>query len=529
MRNNQFPGRSVTICEHGMVATSQPVAAQVGLDILRRGGNAMDAAIAVSAALCVLEPYSTGIGGDCFVLYHEARSGKLHGLNGSGRAGSKAGVDALRSAGYNSMPQKGIHAVTVPGAIDAWYTASQALGKLEFAELLQGAIQYAENGYALTPVVAKVWQETSATLKNSASAKRIFLKDGEAPKAGDKHRQKDLARTLKLIAQHGRDAFYEGEIAQKVIDFCDQEGGFLTPEDLASHSSNWVNPISTQYRGVELFEIPPSGQGITALMALNILSNENIAAIEHLSPEHIHFLSEAFTLAVAERDRFVSDPAFANLPIEELLSAEFATRQYRRINKQQALPQPVESAFPKHQDTVYLTVVDRDRNACSFINSTFSSWGSGLVAGDTGIILQNRGAGFRMQEGHFNCIEPKKRPLHTIIPAMAYRDKKPWIAFGVMGGHYQAMGQTYVLSNLLDYGMDIQEAIDAPRFQLYEGVLSVEQGIARDKRTALVNFGHDVQETAEPLGGGQGILIDWERGTLQGGSDPRKDGCAVGY
>lgn len=512
-----------------MVATSQPMATQVALQILRDGGNALDAAIAASATLAVVESYSTGIGGDCFILYHEAASGKLHALNGSGRSPAKATVDTIRARGYQAMPDQGILPVTVPGAVDAWHTASKALGNLEFAQLLQPAIHYAEHGYAVSPVIASHWKANEARLLATPEASAAYLVDGAAPVAGTIHRQPDLAASLKLIASAGRSVFYEGSIAAEIVRFSDTHDGLLTLDDFANHRSEWVSPISTSYRGYQVCEVPPNGQGITTLMALNILSQTQVSRHPHLSADHIHLLSESFALAMAERDRFVADPAFNELPLDALLSNGFAAGQYARINPDRANPQPVESALPNHQDTVYLTVIDQDRNACSLINSVYYSWGSGLVAGSTGINLHNRGGGFTLEDGHFNRLEPSKRPLHTIIPAMVYQNDQPVLSFGVMGGQYQAMGQTYVLSNWIDYGLDVQECIDAARFFLYGGQLSVESGIPAASKSQLAKMGHVVVPADTPHGGGQAIFIDWKNGTLHGGSDPRKDGCAAGY
>ena len=547
MRNRQQPGRSPVMATEAMAATSQPMATEAALQILRNGGNAMDAAIAAHAVLTVVEPQSTGIGGDGFILYHEAASGKLHGLNGSGRAAAAASADDLRRRGFETMPQKGIHAVTVPGSIDAWFTASETLGKLGFDAVLQPAIHYAKNGYAVSPIVGYVWDRHESFLAQTPEASAAYLVDGKAPAIGSIHRQPDLARSLKIIAERGRDGFYTGEIADEIIRFSDSHEGTLTHDDLANHQSEWVEPISTDYRGHELFEIPPNGQGLAALIMLNILRQTELAQHTHLGPDHVHLLSEAFSLAIAERDRFVSDMAFNDLPIADLLSDEFAAKQFARIDMDRALPQPRESVFPDNRNTVYLTVVDRDRNACSFINSTYDSFGSGLVAGNTGICLHNRGYGFNLIDGHFNCLEGGKRPMHTIIPAMVYRDGKPVLSFGVMGAHYQAMGQAYVLTNMVDYGMDIQQAIDAARFTLYDRndfknlrnsenitdkdpvLLAVESGMSEATRESLEARGHRVAETEKPHGGGQGIVIDWEAGVLHGGSDPRKDGCAAGY
>jgi len=529
VRNIQLPGRSAVMSSGVMAATSQPMATQVALQIMRDGGNALDAAIAASATLSVLESYSSGIGGDCFILYHEASSGKLHALNGSGRSPAAASVEVMRERGHESMPETGILPVTIPGAIDAWHIANQSLGKLDFSALLQPAINYAENGYVVSPVIAHNWKESVSILAQTPEASAAYLVDGKAPAAGTIHRQPDLARSLRLIAKQGRDVFYRGEISEEIVRFSQSHDGLLSLEDFAGHSSEWVDPISTDYRGYRVCEIPPNGQGVTTLMALNILAQTKVADYEHLNAEHVHFLSEAFTLAMAERDRFICDSAFNQLPIDKMFSDEFAKQQFARIRFDQAMSQPVASALPNHRDTVYLTVVDQERNACSFINSVFHSWGSGLVAGNTGINLQNRGAGFTLEDGHFNQLEPRKRPMHTIIPAMVYQGDNPVLSFGVMGGQYQAMGQVYFLSNWIDYGMDVQESLDAPRFFLYDGELSVETGIPENTRRALEKLGHRLIDASSPHGGGQAIYIDWQNGVLQGGSDPRKDGMAAGY
>jgi len=529
MRNTQLPGRSVVMSTEAMAATSQPMATEVALQVMRDGGNALDAAIAASAVLSVVETYSSGIGGDCFILYHEAASGKLHALNGSGYAPAAATAQTIRDRGFASMPELGILSVTVPGAIDAWSQAAEKLGRLDFARLLQPAIHYAEQGYAVSPIIARSWQANEALLAATPETSAAYLVDGKAPLAGTIHRQPDLARSLRTIAEQGRDGFYQGEIAEEIIRYSDSQNGLLSLDDLDAFRSEWVEPISSNYRGYDVFEIPPNGQGITTLMALNILAQTDVSKLPRLGSDHIHLVSEAFTLAMAERDRFIGDSGFNPLPVEQMLSQEFAQAQYARIDMNRALTQPVESALPNHRDTVYLSVVDKDRNVCSFINSVFYPWGSGLVAGSTGINLQNRGSGFVLEDGHFNQIEPRKRPLNTIIPAMVYREGNPVLGFGVMGGQYQAMGQTYVLSNWIDYGLDIQEAIDAARFFLYDGILQVEDGIPDAARTGLADKGHRVVASDSSWGGSQAIVIDWENGVLQGGSDPRKDGHAAGF
>ncbi len=529
MRDIQYPGRSVVMSTRAMISTSQPMATQAGLEVLKQGGNAMDAAVAACAVLCVTEPQSTGIGGDCFLLVHEAKSGKLYGLNGSGRAPARATLEEYRRRGEKTMPERGILAVTVPGAIDAWDVALKRFGTRGLGELLQPAIRFAEDGYAVTPVVAHFWKRAEALLAGHPDSRRSLLVDGRAPASGAKHRQPNLAKSLRLIAEQGRDAFYQGAIAEAMVRFSHQENGLFELEDFATHHADWVEPISTDYRGLRLYEIPPNGQGITALMALNILENVRLGEMQHLSADYLHLYVEAFKLATAERDRFVSDPDFSKIPVELLLSKDFGTRQYGRIDSGHALAHPVPSGLPEHHDTIYLTVVDEDRNCVSFINSLYQGFGSGVVAGDTGILLQNRGYGFVLEEGHFNCIAPRKRPMHTIIPAMAYRGSQPILCFGVMGGHYQAMGHSYVFTNWLDFGMDLQEAVDAPRFLPRNGELGVERPIPQATRRELERRGHRVVETDVPFGGGQLIYIDWESGVLQAASDFRKDGFAMGY
>ncbi|MCR4346886.1 MAG: gamma-glutamyltransferase [Sulfuricaulis sp.] len=528
MRDNQYPGRSVVMSTRGMIATSQPMATQAGLAVLQAGGNAMDAAIAASAVLSVTEPQATGIGGDCFLLYHEAKTGKLHGLNGSGRAPARATPEEFERRGLMQVPEFGILSVIVPGAVDAWYTALERFGTRSLEELLQPAIVFAEDGYAVTPVVAKACQNNTAVLAPHAESRRDFMVDGHTPAAGTVHRQPRLAKSLRRIAQGGRDAFYRGPIAEEIVHFSLKHDGLFEMEDFYEYHSEWVEPISTDYRGVRVYEIPPNGQGITALMTLNILEKVKLSGMKHLSVDHLHMVIEAFKLAVAERDEFVADPAFNKLPVEEMLSKEFAAKQFARIDPQRAARYPIAPAARAHRDTVYLSVVDRDRNAVSFINSLYYPYGSGVVAGDTGIMLQNRGAGFVLEPGHFNCIAPRKRPMHTIIPAMAYRGDDI-LSFGVMGGEYQPMGHVTVLTNWLDFGMDLQEAIDAPRFQPGGGVVALERPVPQEVLKMLQQRGHVVGRTELSLGGAQAIYVDMKNGVLSAGSDPRKDGCALGY
>ncbi len=529
MRDLQLPGRSVAMGGNGMVATSHALATLAGLDMLRSGGNALDAAVTACAVQCVVEPMSTGVGGDCFVLYHEAATGTLHGLNASGRAPARATAEAIRGRGHAAMPLYNILSVTVPGAVDGWATALERLGRKSLGEVLRPAIAYAEDGYPVTPVVAAAWQRAEARLRDNAAARQCLLVDGQAPRAGSRHRQPRLAATLRAIAQRGRAGFYEGPVAQGIVRASAELDGLLSMEDFSAQRAEWVQPIETSYRGVRLREIPPNGQGVTALLMLNVLGREDMAGKSRLGADHVHWLTEAYRLAVAERDRFVTDRRFREPPLAELLSEEFAARQHARVDPGRALAHPVASGLPAHRDTVYVSVVDRDGNAASFINSLFHNFGSGIVAGETGVVLHNRGISFVLEEGHARCIAPGKRPMHTIIPAMAYRGAAPWLCFGVMGAHYQPMGHAYVLSNLLDYGLDLQEAADAPRFLPEDGKLLVERGLPAATREGLTRRGHAVGDAPLPWGGCQAIMIDRENGVYVGASDPRKDGCALGY
>jgi len=529
MRNNQFPGRSVVMATNGMAATSHPLATETALAVLRAGGNAMDAALAAGAVQGVVEPHSTGIGGDCFLLYHEARTGMLHGLNGSGRAPAAATPEAYRARGLDDVPEVGILSVTVPGAVDAWAMAAGRFGTRGLDELLAPAIRFAEEGYPVTPVIGNAWRNAAPLLAQTPDAARALLVDGRAPAVGTIHRQPELARSLRAIAGSGRDAFYAGPIAEAIARFSRAQGGLLEVADFAAHRGEWVEPISTTYRGVQVCELPPNGQGMTALMTLGILERAALGNLPFLGAEHLHWIIEAFRLAVAERDAYLCDPTQYPVPVETLLSREHARAQHARIDPKRAAVHPVAPGLKRGRDTVYIAVVDRDRNACSYINSLFYGFGSLLVAGDTGITLHNRGAGFVLEENHPNCIAPGKRPMHTIIPAMAYRDDGAQLVFGVMGGFYQAMGHAWVFTNWLDHGLDLQQAIDAPRFLSGEGLVAVEQGIPEATRAGLQALGHRVVDADGPLGGAQAILIDPRSGVLHAGSDPRKDGCALGY
>jgi len=529
MRDLQTPGRSVVMSTEGMAATSQPIATATALAVLRDGGNAMDAAVAAGAVLCVTEPQSTGIGGDCFVLYHHAGSGRLYGLNGSGAAPAAATIEAYRRRGLQSVPEQGVLSVTVPGAVDAWARALERFGSRDLAAALEPAIRLAEEGFAVTPVVARVWGLHQDLLSAVETARRVFMPDGVPPRAGRRWRFPALARSLREIARSGPRAFYEGQIARDIAAYVQSQGGLLSENDLAAHQGEWVEPISTGYGGLDVFEIPPNGQGITALLTLNMLGQARLGELERLGPDHVHLLSEAFRLAVADRDAWVTDMRDAEVPVADLLDPAYARSRFGLIDMSRAADRRRTTGLPAGPDTVYLSVVDRDRNCCSYINSLYYPHGSGHVAGDTGIMLQNRGAGFVLDEQHPNRLGPGRRPQHTIIPAMACRDGRPELCFGVMGGEYQAMGHCYVLTNWLDFGLDLQEAVDAARFLPTGALLTLEQGVPERTRLALERRGPRVEVGAQPMGGAQVVRIDHAEGVLQGASDPRKDGCALGY
>ncbi|HJZ75875.1 MAG TPA: gamma-glutamyltransferase, partial [Vicinamibacterales bacterium] len=462
-------GRSVVRAGRAMVASSQPLASQTGIDVLKRGGNAVDAAIAMAAVLNVTEPNMTGIGGDVFAMVYSAKTRRLEGLNASGRAPRALNAEYFRARHMTEMPLLGMEAVTVPGAFDGWVTLLEKYGTMKLADLLAPAIGYAESGFPVMEKTAADWEPEVEKLKATEAARATYLIDGRAPKPGEIFRQPNLARTFRALARGGRDAFYRGEIASAIVDYCRAHGGFLTAEDFAAHTSEWVEPISTTYRGHTLYELPPNGQGLTALLILNILEGIDLASLARQPLRYYHTLIEATKIAFADRNRFIADPAFAKVPVADLLSKQYAARRRALINPATAIDPPAYGDLRTGGDTTYLTVVDGDRNAVSFINSIFLAFGSGIVAGDTGIVLQNRGAGFSVDAGHPNRIEPGKRPFHTLIPAMVFKDGRPLMSFGVMGGDVQAQGHVQVLINLIDRGLNLQEAIDAPRVRYISG------------------------------------------------------------
>ncbi len=527
-------GRSVVRAQNGMVASSQPLASQVGVDILKRGGNAVDAAIAMAAVLNVTEPMMTGIGGDAFALVYWAKTKELKGLNASGRAPRSLTPEYFSRKKLKSIPNEGMEAVTVPGAFDGWVTLVEQYGTMKLSDLLAPAIAYAENGFPVMEKTAEDWQAEVSKLRQNSAAAANYLVDGRAPRAGEIFRQPNLARTLRTLGKGGREAFYKGEIARAIADYCEKNGGFITLDDLAATKADWVEPISTDYRGYTVYEIPPNGQGLTALLALNILEGFDLAKMSDEPSRYYHTLIEAMKLAFADRNRYIADPAYAKVPVAELLSKTYAAKRRSLIDPNKALDSPPPGEINLGTDTTYLSVVDKDGNAVSFINSVFDSFGSGVVAGDTGIVLQNRGFGFSLNPHHANRLEPGKRPFHTIIPAMVFRNGQLLMSFGVMGGGIQPQGHVQVLVNIIDLGMDLQEAIDAPRFRFINGKnILMEDELTSPVIEKLISMGH-VRATPpgvlrSSMGGGQAIMINPVTKTLMGASDPRKDGMALGY
>jgi gamma-glutamyltranspeptidase/glutathione hydrolase len=526
MRDFNVPGRSAAMAANGMAATSHPRATLTALDVLRAGGNAVDAAIAAVAVQCVVEPQSTGIGGDCFVLYSPKRGLPLA-LNGSGRAPAKATVDWYVEHGIGEIAVPTPHAVTVPGAVDAWCTINREHGTRPLAELLEPAAQAAEAGYIVTPRVAADWQRNQQKLRDPVTA-ALFLPGGKPPAAGDRMTNPPLAATLRRIGREGREAFYSGAVMHEIVSRLKSLGGLHEEEDFAAQRSNWVEPIHASYRGYEVYECPPNGQGMAALMILRTLSGYALGGDAFSEADRMHLHAEAAKAAYWVRDNFICDPDQVPVDVAGFLSEARAERTRREIRLDRALSAP-HWADIEQKDTVYLCVVDRDGNACSFINSLFSSFGTGILAPQSGVLLHNRGTGFRTIPGHPNAIAPRKRPFHTIIPGMLVKDGRAVMPFGVMGGQYQAMGHAHFLHRMLDRGMDPQEAAEQPRILPLHGVLQVERAVPAPIVADLAQRGHEIAVQAVPLGGAQAIWIDHERGVLIGGSEPRKDGLALGY
>jgi gamma-glutamyltranspeptidase/glutathione hydrolase len=528
-RDFQAAGRSVVVAGAAAAATSHPLATLTAIEMLLAGGTAMDAAIAAAAVLGVVEPAMTGIGGDCFVLMSVGGTDRILAYNGAGRAAQAADPDWFRQRGIAKIDPDSIHAITVPGCVEAWCRLAKDHGKLGLAQLLRPAIHYAEDGFGVTPRVASDWAEEAPRLARNPAAAKQYLPNGKAPQTGDGMKFPLLAKALREIVKKGAAGFYEGWVADDIVSTVTAEGGLLRMSDLAAHRGGYTLPIKTSYRGLDVWQCPPPGQGLTALIMLNILSQFPSIGSHPLSPGRLHLEIEAAKLAYRERDRHIADPDHANVPVEELLSEKHARTLAAQIDPNRTLDLRQPRVLQPHPDTTYLTVVDRDRNAVSFINSIYYGFGSARATAKSGILLQNRGAGFSLDPKHPNCIGPGKRSMHTIIPALVTSEGRAALSFGVMGGDFQPMGQVHALTNMVDFGMDPQAALDSARVHHEDGVLGAETGLPEDVFLGLADRGHKVLRLASPLGGGQAIAIDWQRGVLLAGSDPRKDGCALGY
>ncbi len=530
MGNHYRTGRSVVFGKRGMVATSQVSSTLAGLDVLREGGNAVDAAVAAAAVLHVVEPYNTGIGGDMFAQIWWAKTGELKGLNGSGRAPAAATVDALRRLGHCQMPTEHVHAITTPGALDGWVTLLESYGRMDLPRLLSPAIRVAEEGFVVPPVVSQEWDASAKKISVDSDAASHYLLDGRAPRVGEIFRNPALGRTLRTVAEGSREVLYHGELGEKLVRAIEVKGGLLSMEDLAAHRSDWVEPIRTTFHGYEVLELPPNGQGITVLMALNILEDIELSTLEHNSPDYCHFVLEAMKLAFADCRYHVTDPEAEAIPTQRLLSKAYAAERRGLIDSRRALPDVSPGGFSSG-DTVYLATADSDGNMVSFINSLFYHFGSGICAGDTGLLMQNRGAGFVLDERHPNCLKPHKRPLHTIIPACLMKDARPHMVFGVVGGDMQPQGHVQLLLNYLVFGMDIQEAIEAPRIRITAGgEVWLEDRIPSAVAEDLTRRGHHANRMhALEFGGAQAIARENQAAIYAGASESRKDGCALGY
>ena len=537
-----FATRSEVIARHGMAATSQPLATQVALDILKAGGNAIDAAIAANAMLCLVEPTGCGLGGDLFAIVWDAREKRLRGLNASGRSPAKLEAAEFERLGLTMIPKRGPLPVSVPGCVDGWAELHGALGKLPLSEVLAPAIRYAREGAPISELIAHYWALGAQALSRYPGFDAVFQPNGHPPAKGELFRNPGLANTLERIGEHGRDAFYRGQVAETIAAYVQAQGGFLSVEDLAEHHSDWVEPVSIDYRGYRVWELPPNGQGIAALQILGILEGYDLASMGFGSADYVHLFVEAKKLAFEDRARFYADPAFHEIPVEGLISEAYAAERRALIDPQRAAASyPAGNPALEEGDTIYLTVADEEGNMVSLIQSNYRGMGSGMTPPGLGFSLQNRGELFDLTPGRFNSYAPRKRPFHTIIPAFVTKDGKPWLSFGVMGGATQPQGHAQVLINMIDFGMNVQEAGDAPRILHSEssqptgermtdgGRVSLESGFDYEVVRELVRRKHDVGWEVGPYGGYQGIHWDEEQGVYYGASESRKDGQAAGY
>ncbi len=542
-----FATRSEVIAQNGMVATSQPLATQIGLQVLKDGGNAVDAAIATNAALGLMEPTGSGIGGDLFAIVWSAEDQKLYGLNASGRSPMGMSYDDLKAElderGRQSIPAYGVLPISVPGAVDGWFELHSKLGSMPMNEILAPAIKYANEGFPVSELIAYYWQLSTPFLSEQpgAFAEEMTI-NGRAPKKGEIMKRPELANTYRLLAEKGRDAFYEGEIADKIDAFMRENGGYLRKKDFAEHTSEWVEPLSVNYRGYDVYELPPNGQGIAALQMLQILEEYDLASMGFNSEEALHHMIEAKKLVFEDRAKLYADMEFAKVPIEKLLSKEYAAERRKLIGERAAQDVKAGASILEEGDTIYLTTADKDGNMVSLIQSNFRGMGSGVVVPSLGFVFQDRGELFSMDQNHANAYEPGKRPFHTIIPAFVMKDGQPFMSFGVMGGAMQPQGHVQIITNIIDYGMNVQEAGDAARWRhtgssqptdgadTYldgDGSVNIESGVPYDIVRGLMSRGHDVVYDVGGYGGYQGIMR--KDSVYYGGSESRKDGHAAGY
>ena len=537
---HNFATRSEVIAQHGMACTSQPLATQVALDILKSGGNAIDAAIAANAVLGLMEPTGNGIGGDIFAIVWDAKTRKLYGLNGSGRSPYELKLQYFKENGYTKIPSLGPLSVSVPGCVDGWFELNKKFGKMPMSEILAPAIKYAREGFPVSEVIAYYWQSNSRSLQKYPGFAEIYMPGGKAPAKGEIFKNPYLANTLEKIGKEGRDVFYRGAMAEKMVKYLRENGGFFTMKDFEDHHSDWVEPVSTNYRGYDVWELPPNGQGIATLQMLNILENFDLKSMGFGSTDYMHLFIEAKKLAFEDRAKFYADPDFNKIPVNELISKEYGKKRSELIDDKRAA-RSYPAGFPESPNTIYLTTADSEGNMVSLIQSNFRGMGSGMTPGQLGFVLQDRGELFSLEEGHMNVYEPHKRPFHTIIPAFITKDGEPYISFGVMGGGMQPQGHTQIVCNLIDFGMNLQEAGDAPRIS-HEGsseptdekmtdggVVSLESGFDYQTIRELMSKGHFIRYERGPYGGYQAIMYDSKNKVYYGASESRKDGQAAGY
>ncbi len=536
--------RSEVIAQNGMACTSHPLASQAAIDILKKGGTAIDAAIAANACLGLMEPTGSGIGGDLFAIVWDAKTKKLYGLNASGRSPKNLSLAYFQEKGLTSIPAYGPLPVTVPGAVDGWFELHQRFGKLPMTEVLQPAINYAETGFPVTELIAYYLQLSARRFNDYPNFKSTYMPGGKAPEKGDVFQNPDLAKTYRLLAEKGRDAYYKGPVGQTIAQFIQEQGGFLSTEDFAAHQSEWVEPVSVNYRGYDVWELPPNGQGIAALQMLNILEGFEFKPDEHGTARYIHLFSETKRLVYEDRARYYADPAFSNVPTDQLLRKDYADKRRQLINPDRAGTN-VSAGIPLPDNTIYLTVADKAGNMISLIQSNYRGMGSGMVPPGLGFMLQDRGELFSLDPAHANVFAPGKRPFHTIIPAFVTKDGVPFLCFGVMGGDFQPLGHVQIIQNIIDFGMNVQEAGDAPRIDYAggnsdptgaatgasneRGRILLESGIDYEVVRQLMQMGHQVGFGMGGYGGYQAIRWDPVRRVYFGASESRKDGCAIGY